>query len=726
MRAVLFCIFLVLLPAPSLTCPEQAHGAASGKVRSALPPGLAAPSNLDPLLPYRTQSDNRLQERLEFDSEIQAMVDGVQLGDLEHGVGVLESFGTRHSLHLGGYGASVWIRDFFEYLGYTDVSLHDYNDWNDNVVCVKRGGVHPDRYVVIGGHYDSVGYFDGREAPGADDNASGTIGVLEVARALADYDFEYSVVFIAFSGEEQGLVGSSHWAAEAAADGKQIVGMINLDMICYSAEGDERKLDIVADEQSEPLLTFAIGTLATYLPGNGLETSSLGNGGSDHVSFWEQGYRALFLTEDLVAHSPFIHSPEDRIGNSANDFPFMLNNVRAAIALTATLARPFHVSLAHSPQLSDPAAGPFTLSVVIQTARPLDLSSLRLIYRFGGGIVQSLPLLPTLDSGNYEATIPIIARGTLVEYYITATDEAGNKAVHPENAPVDLHRFYAGVTLVASEDAEDTEETDEWILGLPDDDATGGHWVRANPVGTAYQPEDDHSPDPGENCFVTGNAEAGEPGGANDVDGGKTTLISPPFDLSRAIWAEVSYWRWIADETHPDDEFKVDLSNDGGITWVNLERVEGSAFPWQRAAFSDLGEILPLTNRMRLRFIAEDRGAGSLVEALVDDLSILAVYSAPEEPNGPGTPPFAARLEAYPNPFNPRTRLSFELPASGQAEIKIYNGAGAEVARIPAGLLSAGAHERYWNAGGLASGVYLARLSLDGRPLQTNKLTLLK
>ena len=656
------------------------------------------------------------------DDAIQAMVDGVAQSDLEAGVAALVGFGTRHSIQLGGYGASLWIRDFFLGLGYEDVSLHDFNDWNDNVVCVKPGAIHPERCVVIGGHYDSVSFLDSRFAPGADDNASGTVCVLEAARAFADAQFEYTVIFIAFSGEEQGLVGSESWAAGAAESGREIVAMINMDMLCYAPPGDERKLDIVSNDESRPLLQYALAAIQNFVPGFSAQVNTASAGGSDHVSFWSNGFRALYFTEDLEHYSPYLHSPNDLIGVSANDFPFMLQNVRAVVATAALLARPFHVYVEHEAQASALGTGPYPQAALIRSVQPLDPASLQLVYRIESGASRTLPLEFMGEPDLYGASIPVVGPGFLVEYFITASDVVGNTIRHPSAAPIDLHAFYTGVTAVL---IDDLEIEPGWSSGAPDDDAEFGLWVWSDPVGTAYQPEDDHSPAPGRFCFVTGNAEPGDPAGKNDVDGGKTTLLSPPFDLSRAAWAGLSYWRWFADEVAQDDRFQVDLSNDGGSTWINLEMIRGNAYPWVRVSFDDLGARIPLTEAMRLRFVAEDRGEGSLVEAAVDDLEVLAVNSPVVQiEQEPAT--YEALLQAHPNPFNPRTLLRYQLPRPGLAEIVVFDPSGREVGRLEPGRQDSGPHEEVWDAGVLPTGLYLARLYLDGEPLLSRKLTLLR
>ncbi|MDP6418425.1 MAG: M20/M25/M40 family metallo-hydrolase [Candidatus Krumholzibacteria bacterium] len=638
---------------------------------------------------------------------------------LQEQVQTLQDFVTRHSQYSGGLQASYWIRDKFLAYGYTDVSLHNYNSWNDNVVCVKPGAVYPDEVVVIGAHYDTINYSGNSYAPGADDNATGSVAVLEAARVLFDIEFERTIIFICFSGEEEGLVGSDAWAGDAASAGMDIVGMLNLDMICYRAAGDSEDLDIIDNSASAPMSEFAFDVVAAYVPELATVEGYLTSGTSDHAAFWSHGYRAIFFFEDSGSYTPYLHSSNDVIGASANDFPFMLKNVKAATAFIGAFARPFHVSIAHSPVGNSEGTGPFETLAEIHSVEPLDQADLH--YRVNGGAFNTLSLTPTGVPDEYSATIPPISPHSQVEYYLTASDVDGYQASNPDNAPGELHSFRTGVSFVFVEDGEIDQG---WQLGVAGDNATTGHWIRADPVGTSYQPEDDHSPDPGTICFVTGNANPGDSPGTNDVDNGHTTLLSPVFDLSEASWAGLSYWRWYTDETSHDDDFFVDISNNGGTTWQVLEIVDDSAYPWVKAEFDDLASIIPLTSEMRLRFIAEDTGSGSLVEALIDDLEVVA-FSNDATP-AEDTPVFAASLSAHPNPFNPKTTLHFTLPRRGMVDLTVFDAKGAEVSRLVSGELNSGSHEALFNGQGKASGIYFARLRLDGREMATTKITLLK
>ena len=189
---------------------------------------------------------------------------------------------------------------------------------------------------------------------------------------------------------------------------------------------------------------------------------------------------------------------------------------------------------------------------------------------------------------------------------------------------------------------EDFELASSWIVGSIDDNATAGIWERAipNPTyddnGEIIQPDFDHTEN-GQYCFITGNSVSQNDSefGFDDVDGGKTTLFSPEYDLSEYSTAAISYWRWYSNSAaggaNPgNDVWKVDGSNDGGISWINLELTSEDSNQWTKHQFILNENTIPLSNQMRFRFIAEDifndgdnGSGGSIIEAAVDDFQIL-------------------------------------------------------------------------------------------------------
>ena len=187
-----------------------------------------------------------------------------------------------------------------------------------------------------------------------------------------------------------------------------------------------------------------------------------------------------------------------------------------------------------------------------------------------------------------------------------------------------------GQTLLKRSQRLYPSRTDQgFTVGAVDDTATTGIWERVDPNGTSAQPEDDHSPNTGTSCYVTGQGAAGGQPGANDVDGGKTTLFSPVLDLSGFGEPWLGYWRWYSNDAGGgpgEDTFVVDLSNDGGSGWSNVETVgptgPGTGGGWLFHAFR-VSDVLAPTAQMQLRFVASDLGSGSLVEAAIDDLVLI-------------------------------------------------------------------------------------------------------
>lgn len=148
--------------------------------------------------------------------------------------------------------------------------------------------------IVVGGHFDSV-----PSAPGANDNASGTANVLELARAAAVDGLDESVCFVAFGAEESGLYGSKAFVAELAAAGFVPTYMINLDVTGIGPSVEIIGDSALADRAFALIRAAGIPVATSVLPANS---------GSDHQSFAEAGVEVVFLSSGTFAT---IHSPED-------------------------------------------------------------------------------------------------------------------------------------------------------------------------------------------------------------------------------------------------------------------------------------------------------------------------------------------------------------------------------------------------------------------------------
>ena len=677
-----------------------------------------------------------LTRRDGIDPWIQSQVELIEGANIDATVQRLQDFGTRYAAHDSCFAAADWIAETLRSYGIEDVSLQSFDSQlGPNVVAMIPGQGTPQEQIVIGGHYDSY-TSNHNNCPGADDNASGTSGVLECARILSQGVYDRTIVIIAYGGEEFGLLGSEAYAQLAAMRGDDIIASLAVDMIGYVAGGDIRDLDIIANASSEWLRTLVIDTAAEYVP----ETPSVpgtipGGASSDHYSFWQAGYDAVLFFEDSGSYSPYIHTSSDVVGVSYNNPRLALDSVRILTAVTATLARPFELAIEHEPlPNTEESQADYRVEATIRGAWELDLDSLFVQVSTDEDDF-TLSLEPTAEPDVFEAWIPAQPPGTFVTYYLEATDTEGHHQTDPRDAPTTVHRFFVGVRDLVFTD--DFESDLGWTAGAPGDNATTGIWTRVDPNGTwsgdiPVQPEDDHTVAPGVRCFVTGNASPGGAQGDEDVDGGRTTLLSPRIDLTDATAAWVRYHRWYTNDTGSSpggDEWKVDISNDDGTVWEPLEVTNESLHDWA-AVEVEISALLPLTADMRLRFIATDDEPGSIVEAAVDDLEIRAFFedSSQVEPGSDWpSPPSLAIQSCKPNPFTDQVEIRFSVPSDGRnATLAVYDTAGRRMAVLGGPVLRPGIQVVRWRAeddsgNPLPSGIYFLRLS-DGRQSQVDRI----
>ena len=267
----------------------------------------------------------------------------------------------------------------------------------------------------------------------------------------------------------------------------------------------------------------------------------------------------------------------------------------------------------------------FNVNIADGTESTVPSSGL-LHYRYSAGAFQTAALT-ALGGTLYQATLPAPSCADTPQFYVSAQGNGGTTVNSPNNAPTGTYTALVGtVTTVFADDFE----TDKgWTVGDTGDNATTGLWTRNDPQGTAAQPEDDHTPAPGVNCWVT-DYRAGTSIGDYDVDNGKTTLKSPTFSLAGLADATVSYWRWYSNNQGADpnnDTFPIDISNDGGSTWTRVETVGPTGAEagggWYYHEFQVASFVTP-TAQMKMRFVAADLNAGSIVEAAVDDFRVAA------------------------------------------------------------------------------------------------------
>lgn len=258
-----------------------------------------------------------------------------------------------------------------------------------------------------------------------------------------------------------------------------------------------------------------------------------------------------------------------------------------------------------------------------------------------------------------------------------------------------------------------------WITNVPGDTATDGIWERDRPIGSYFSgvvgANGDASPSGDGFAYITENHNLGAFAGTSDVDGGRTTLLSPDFNGAGIGTLTLTYKRWFSNRapTQGADEFRCDVSNNGGTTWVNLETLNFGTDSWSAVSIPLSSVIAPTTN-MRIRFVAEDLGDDHYVEGGVDEVKILSSATDISEVS-------SALRETHldaptPNPVRESAAFSFGLERAGEVHLEIFDVAGRRVAKVfEAKTLGAGSHRVEWNArdeagGRIAAGIYFAKL----------------
>nr|MBP6672659.1 T9SS type A sorting domain-containing protein [Bacteroidota bacterium] len=281
------------------------------------------------------------------------------------------------------------------------------------------------------------------------------------------------------------------------------------------------------------------------------------------------------------------------------------------------------------------------------------------------------------------------------------------------------------VNFALTPNGSDNFETDKgWIVGSPIDSGVTGKWERAKPnaatVSTdTLQPKEDHSLS-GTLCFVTGASSA-----ITDYVDYRTTLTSPSFDPHAMSTPTVIFWNYFNSRSAAkDDTLYVDLSNNNGQTWTKAVAITGKLPFWKQYRL-DLKSILPVTNEMKVRFVAKDGGVSSVFDAAVDDVEFGNDLQLHVERASSALPEAFVLQQNYPNPFNPSTTIRYRIPASARVTLTVHDLLGKEIASLVDEHQEAGMHIVEFNAASYSSGIYFYTLR-SGANSSTQKLILMR
>ncbi|KCV67739.1 hypothetical protein H696_05848 [Fonticula alba] len=252
-------------------------------------------------------------------------------------------FTTRNAYSTQAHDAARWIADQYTSMGFTTTLETFRDDMSPNVVAVLPGRRYPDKFVVLGAHYDSRAIdvnSPTTDAPGANDDGSGTSALLHIADLIRinKVSFDYTVIFTTFSAEEQGLVGSRAYAKAAKERGDDIVYMFQSDMLAFNQEGENFQTAFPSRYTDSDLVELASRVVQKYVPE--VDVCLTDACCSDHQAFHELGYLSTQIFERCgpIADNQY-HRPGDLVNRPGFSLEGLKYNTRSLMSLLLVFAQ---------------------------------------------------------------------------------------------------------------------------------------------------------------------------------------------------------------------------------------------------------------------------------------------------------------------------------------------------------------------------------------------------
>ncbi|MEW5249702.1 M20/M25/M40 family metallo-hydrolase [Microbulbifer sp. 2201CG32-9] len=259
----------------------------------------------------------------------------------------LANFTNRFYTTSTGVAGAQWIRDKWQLLtnSRSDASVQLYgHSWaQPSVILTIQGQVQPDEIVVLGAHLDSTAGFgtgEGTRAPGADDDASGIATLTDVINAIVatGYQPDKTLKFMGYAAEEVGLRGSAAIASNYRSQGRNVVGVLQLDMTNYF--GSNSDIYMTTDYTNSAQNTFLRDLVQTYQSHLSVGNVNCGYACSDHASWHNQGFVVSYPFEaDNSGYNRYIHTINDTLANSGGNANHSVKFGKLAAAYVAELAK---------------------------------------------------------------------------------------------------------------------------------------------------------------------------------------------------------------------------------------------------------------------------------------------------------------------------------------------------------------------------------------------------
>lgn len=430
-------------------------------------------------------------------------------------------------------------------------------------------------------------------------------------------------------------------------------------------------------------------------------------------------------TEGQVYHDVLVSAilNDDDDGQLSNGTPHMAAIVRAFADHGIYLMSDAVIN--HTELNHQPAGQPINIAAQLTLTESAFFQDLKLFYKVRGNTQWDSVALTNTGNYNFTGQIPAQPGGAIVDYCFAVYDVLNNSTFGFPNGYNHLgtpsqmtipYQFGVGLNQVLKVDFE-TPANDWTIANVTNDDATNGKWIQAVPIAASYQglimqTGADHTSGTGQ-CLVTGNG--------SNVDNGRTTAMSPVYDLTSFTYPVFEYYRWYSNDrglNARSDVWNVQVRDSKSSFWKSVDYTYQSDYSWRRRVFA-MQEYLPVSKTVQIKFVASDAVNTSLtnngqnnIEAAVDDFAIYDIWPVSVDKTQ------QVKATIYPNPAD--NTLNITLPPSLKGKLALYDMTGKAVASAE---LDGSTTLYHINTSQLPAGNYMLMIEAN-KLIQSKKVTI--